>query len=278
MTFSDISSRPAAWISSAGRAAPAWPTRSPGRCRRPGSRCVERGQGAAAQRGVGGVAGGGEVVELLVVAGDAEVGRGDRAQGDEGVEEGVGDPVDVGPGARCWQRQWWRSPAQRTRPSAAGRRDREPFGGRWGRRPPGGSAGEGGRAPAVRAGGHRRPHQPGAVGPGRRRADGRDVAAAPAPAAASTATAAASSSGVGVPRTTRSGGASLSGRRPGGRSARRSQRDVPVLLGRQRLALGAQRAQRPDDVGRGSRTAGSRRRRSRARPRRRGWRGCPRTR
>ena len=57
-----------------------------------------------------------------------------------------------------------------------------------------------------------------------------------------------------------------------------SQRDVPVLLGRQRLALGAQQPQRPDDLDPGLVRAGSPRRRSRARRRCRGWRGCPRTR
>ncbi len=45
-----------------------------------GGRPVELGQGVGAQGGVRLVAGGGEVVELLVVAGDAEVGRGDRAE------------------------------------------------------------------------------------------------------------------------------------------------------------------------------------------------------
>ena len=52
----------------------------------------------------------------------------------------------------------------------------------------------------------------------------------------------------------------------------------PCFLGGSVCALGAQRPQRPDDVRCGCTTAGSPSRRSRARPRCRGWRACPRTR
>ena len=60
--------------------------------------------------------------------------------------------------------------------------------------------------------------------------------------------------------------------------SRRSQRDVAVLLRRQRLPLGAQRPQRLGDGDAGLGRGGSPRPRSRVRPRCRGWRGCPRTR
>ena len=52
----------------------------------------------------GGVAGGGEVVELLLAAGHTEVGGVDRAEGDGGVEVGLRDAVDVGLGSRCLAR------------------------------------------------------------------------------------------------------------------------------------------------------------------------------
>ena len=98
MTSSDISSRPAAWISSdrvsrSRMADDGHPVDVVDR-----GRLRQRGQRAAAQGRVGGVAGRGEVVEVLVVAGDAHVGRGGGAQLDRGVQEGVGDPVDVGRG------------------------------------------------------------------------------------------------------------------------------------------------------------------------------------
>ena len=71
-------------------------------------------------------------------------------------------------------------------------------------------------------------------------------AAAGAPSEATTATRAASSSADGSPLTTRSRGTRA---RPTRRWSRRpSQRDVPVLLRRQRLALGRQQPQRLDDL------------------------------
>jgi len=63
-------------------------------------RAVEGGEGGASQLGVRLVAGRREVVEVLVVAGDAKVGRGDRAQVDERLEVVLGDAVDLGRGSR----------------------------------------------------------------------------------------------------------------------------------------------------------------------------------
>ena len=64
--------------------------------RRPG----QSRQGPGAQVGVGSVAGRREVVDVLVVAGDPQIGRSDRTQLNQRVEIVVGDVVDVGGGAR----------------------------------------------------------------------------------------------------------------------------------------------------------------------------------
>ena len=88
---------------------------------------VDRGQPRRARRACRRRSGGewprgrpGRSRRVLVVAGDAHVGRGGRVELDGGVQEGVGDPVDVGAGRAAWRRQWWRSPAQRTRAPAYG--------------------------------------------------------------------------------------------------------------------------------------------------------------
>ena len=113
-----------------------------------------------------------------------------------------------------------------------------------------GSARHRARAPAARAPtGTRRAPSGGApttpARPAGAPAPGRRAAATPW----STATRAATSSGVASPRTTNSG---CRARPPARRCALgRSQRDVPVLLRRQRLPLGAQQPQRPDDLGAG---------------------------
>lgn len=66
-----------------------------------GLRAVERGEGPAAQLAVGCETGGGEVVEGVLAAGDAEIGGALRAQLDLGVEVGLGNPVDVGLRTGC---------------------------------------------------------------------------------------------------------------------------------------------------------------------------------
>ena len=102
MTLRAISSSPARGSRRRGRGARASAARVTRSTSSTGVARVELGEGVGAQRGMGLVAGGGEVVELLLVAGDAEVGRGDRAEGDELREVVVGDAVDVGGGAgRC---------------------------------------------------------------------------------------------------------------------------------------------------------------------------------
>ena len=175
-------------------------------------------------------------------------------------------------GARWRGRQWeevtratYRSRLQEVRPSPPPRR----------------SAGERGRAPAVGADGHRRPHQPGAVGPGGDRRGGWGVGA-----------------GTGACRSEHRDdrgqllGGGAAAHQPQPRAGRvRGFRGCPQGWSARRLTAGCSRASwpaasrawcaAPAATGRrrsGCRTAGSPSRRSRGRPRRRGWPGCPRTR
>ena len=96
MTLRLISSRPAAYISSArpsrSRMA-AMVTRSTSSA---GTASASLASVALRRSECGSDAGGGQVVEVLVVARNPEVGRFQRAEVDRGGEEVVGDPVDIG--------------------------------------------------------------------------------------------------------------------------------------------------------------------------------------
>ena len=147
------------------------PTRSPGRCRRPGTPAPARpasgGAGPSGRRGRPGRSRRGP-----------RRGRGcpcrSRRWGSArpwrpGRRRRSGRRRSGGAG---WQRQWWRSPAQRTRAPGVRRRDCERCPRPWAA---GRSAGEGRGPPAGRSGGHRCPHQPPAVGPRRHRRRRRGV-------------------------------------------------------------------------------------------------------
>ena len=179
------------------------------------------GRGGGGQRGRGqrlalGEAVRGQVGQPVVVAGDAEVRRRDRVEGGVLLDVALGDVVD---GA------WCAHPAEPTHLAPPVRA----------------SAGQAAGAPAARAVRVAHPHRAVRCRPLRARPATR--AREPrAPSAESTATSAATSSGVASGLTTRSSGAPRASRHSG---------MFPCFFGGQHRPLGAQQAQRLDDLGAG---------------------------